>query len=125
MTMTIEEAARTGRPLNYGEYLCTALTKRRYEIIDGVVCMSPIPTSYHQWASGEIYEALKVYVRRNRLGVVLAAPIDVIITREPVVKTRQPDVLYLSRARTGITSGRDLLDKPVIDVTPELSTRAE
>ena len=120
MTLTIEEAARTGKPISWDEYLCTPITRKRYDIIDGMVIMSPTPTSFHQWTSGEIYEPLKAYVRQNGLGVVLSAPLDVIVSREPKIKTRQPDILYLSRERTGIRSGRSLRRKPIIDVTPDL-----
>jgi Uma2 family endonuclease len=120
MRLTIEEAARTGKPISYEEYLCTPLTRHRYDIIDGVVSMSPTPTSDHQWIMGEIYAPLKEYVRRNRLGVVLCAPLDVLITREPTVKTRQPDVLFLSAQRTGITGRRHLRTKPILDVTPDI-----
>lgn len=120
MRLTIEEAAQSGRPISYEEYLCTPVTRQPYEIIDGVVFMSPTPTSYHQWTSSELHDLLKAYVRRNKLGIVLCAPLDVIITHEPKTKTRQPDILYLSRERTGIRKGRDLLKRPVIDVTPDL-----
>ena len=120
MRLTIEQAARSGRPISYEEYLCTPETNRPYEILDGVVTMCPAPLLDHQWVSGEIYEPLKEYVRRNRLGVVLNAPVDVVIAREPRVKTRQPDILFLSRARTGISGRRQLRNLQVIEVTPEL-----
>ncbi len=120
MRLTIEGAARSGRPISYEEYLCTPETNRPYEIIDGVVTMCPAPLLDHQWVSGEIYEPLKEYVRRNRLGVVLNAPVDVVIAREPRVKTRQPDILFLSRARTGISGRRQLRNQQVLEVTPEL-----
>ncbi len=120
MRLTIEAAARSGRPISYEEYLCTPETNRPYEIIDGVVFMCPAPILDHQWISGGIYKPVEEYVRRNRLGVVLNAPVDVVIARQPRVKTRQPDILFLSRARTGIAGRRQLLNQQVIEVTPEL-----
>jgi Uma2 family endonuclease len=116
----MEEAARTGKPISYEEYLCTPLTRKRYEIIDGVVHMSPAPTSYHQGLIFRLCRLLDDHVTAQRLGLVLPAPVDVIIERGAHIKARQPDALYLSRARSGVRRLRDLRDMPQITVTPDL-----
>lgn len=120
MPLTIEGAARSGTPLSYEEWLCTPITKRPYEITDGVVFMCPAPLLDHQWVSGEIYKPLEAHVRSNRLGVVLNAPVDVVIARQPRLRTRQPDILFISRARTGISGRRQLRNQQVLEVTPEV-----
>jgi Uma2 family endonuclease len=50
---------------------------------------------------------------------VLFAPLDVVITRSPL-QTRQPDVLFLSAERTGITGRTQLRKKPVTEIIPDL-----
>ena len=120
MTLTIEEAARTGRPLTFEEYICTPLTRSRYEIIDGVVSMSPAPTSYHQILIFRLSGLLDAHVSAGRLGFVIPSPVDVIIARVPRTRTRQPDILYLSRTRSGLRRLRDLQAMPQITVTPDL-----
>src|SRR5579862_9767523 len=104
--ITIEEAARTGKQLTFAEYLLTPETRQRYDIVDGKVIMAPAPTSEHQWLAFQLAKPLDAFVRQNRLGVVLMAPLDVVIRSEPKLKTRQPDVTFLSRERTGIKGRR-------------------
>ena len=53
------------------------------------------------------------------MGVVLYAPVDVLIKRNPL-RTRQPDILFLNAKRTGITGRTDLRKMPVITVAPDL-----
>lgn len=120
MRLTLEEAARTGKPISWDEYLCTPLTRRRYDIVDGVVYMSPAPTSYHQGLIFRLCRLLDDHVTAQRLGLVLPAPVDVVIERGARVKARQPDALYLSRARSGVRRLRDLQGMPQINVTPDL-----
>ena len=120
MRLTIEQAAQSGRPISYEEYLCTPVTRQPYEIIDGVVTMSPAPTTYHQGLIFHLSLLLNAYVTAHRLGFILPAPIDVIIDRLPRVKARQPDILYLSRQRSGLRRLRDLQNMPQLDIAPDL-----
>ena len=53
------------------------------------------------------------------MGVVLAAPVDLMIRRSPL-RTRQPDVLYLNAERTGITGPAELRGLQFLETTPEL-----
>ncbi len=120
MTMTIEEAARTGCPLTFEEYLCTPLTRKRFEILDGVVHMSPAPTSYHQVLIFRLSGLLDTHVTSQRLGFIIPSPVDVVIAQTPRTRTRQPDILYLSRARSGLRRRSDLQAMPQITVAPDL-----
>jgi Uma2 family endonuclease len=63
--------------------------------------MSPSPTEEHQWELAELYDHVKAFVRQHRLGVVLFAPLDVIIRKTPKLQTRQPDLLFYSWTRLG------------------------
>jgi len=88
--------SRTG--LTYEAYLALPETMQRYEIIDGELIMSPSPDFEHQWRSTAIYDPMNQYVHTNRLGIVLYAPLDIMIQQSPL-RTRQPDILYISLDR--------------------------
>jgi Uma2 family endonuclease len=107
------------KTLTFQEYMAMPEMKRRYEIIDGELIMSPAPTSFHQWIAGKIFVLLWTFVTERNLGVVLAAPVDVIIQRDPL-RTRQPDVLYLSAERSGIRRPAELRAMPVLEIAPDL-----
>lgn len=88
--------------LTYEQYLESPETKQRYEIVDGVMeFMSPGPNVKHQSTIVNLLRDLDSFVRRKKLGRVLVAPCDILISRKPL-RTRQPDLFYVSRARKGI-----------------------
>jgi Uma2 family endonuclease len=105
--------------LTYDAYLALPETKQRYDIVDGVLCMAPAPTPTHQWIMLEIAVRLKGFVKERDLGVVLAAPVDLVVQRDPL-RVRQPDVLYLSAERTGIRGPAQLRGMPLLEVPPDL-----
>lgn len=107
------------KTISYEEYLQMPEINLRYEIIDGEMIMSPAPTSEHQWFLSNLFIEIRQFVKRKKLGVVLPAPLDVLIRKSPL-KTRQPDVLFLSTERTGIKGRDELKDMPVIEVAPDL-----
>ena len=94
-------------------------TKQRYEIVDGVMLMPPGPTADHQWVLSEIFLRLRSFVDDKGLGVVLPAPLDLLIQRDPL-RTRQPDILYLSAERTGIKGRAELRGLQFLEVAPDL-----
>jgi len=104
--------------ITYQEYLAMPEIKRRYEIIDGEMIMPPAPTIGHQWFMMNILDVLRPFVKERKLGVVLAAPVDVVIRREPL-RTRQPDILYLSFERSGKTPA-ELIPMPMLEIPPDL-----
>lgn len=107
------------KTLTFEEYRAMPEMKQRYEIIDGELLMSPAPTSDHQWIVGNIFDPLRRFVKERSLGVVLVAPVDVVIQREPL-RTRQPDVLYLSAERSGVRGRAELRTMPVLEIPPDL-----
>lgn len=64
----------------------------RYEIVDGVLYVTPGPEWNHQWISSEIYGRLWEYLASTRAGVVLYAPADVELSDDTVV---EPDVFVV------------------------------
>lgn len=82
---------------------------RRYEIIDGDLFMTPAPTPYHQQVAFNLAAALRQHVRARRLGEVLIAPCDVVLSATDIV---QPDVLFISAARLSIIGEKYIADAP-------------
>ena len=107
------------KKLTYDEWLALPETKKRYEIVDGVLTIPPAPTADHQWLMMEILRPLDDFVRARDLGVVLPVPVDLLIQREPL-RTRQPDILYLSVERTGIRGRAELKGLQFLELSPDL-----
>ena len=105
--------------LTFEAYLALPETKQRYEIVDGVLMMPPAPTPDHQWVMMEIATRLKSFVEERDIGVVLAAPVDLLIQRVPL-RTRQPDILYLNAQRTGIRGRAELRGLQFLEIPPDL-----
>jgi Uma2 family endonuclease len=108
------------KTISYDEYLAMPETNQPCEVIDGEMIMSPAPTTEHQWIIGNILDALRAFVKKRKLGVVLVSPVDVIIRRAPL-RTRQPDILYLSAERSGIKGRAELRALPVLEIAPDLA----
>jgi Uma2 family endonuclease len=98
--------ASVPKPLDYQAYLSTPEIRRRYDIIDGEFhFMSPSPGWFHQKDLGQVHTLLQRHVEPRRLGHVMVAPLDVIISKNPM-RTRQPDVLFVSHARLKLIDER-------------------
>ena len=83
--------------LTYEEYLAEGETNAHYDIVDGVRIVTN-PTRRHQERAGSLYELLRRYQRAGKSGRTFQPPCDVLITTVPL-RTRQPDVLFISNAR--------------------------
>jgi len=105
--------------LTFEKWLALPETKQRCEIVDGVMLMAPAPTADHQWIMFEISVRLRSFVNERDLGVVLPAPVDLLIQREPL-RTRQPDILYLSAERTGMRGRSQLRGVQFLEIAPDL-----
>lgn len=64
----------------------------RRELLDGELVVMPAPTLLHQRVLGDIYEALKSYVRAHRLGSTYVSPADIVFSPRRLV---QPDVFVV------------------------------
>jgi Uma2 family endonuclease len=76
---------------------------------------APSPSIRHQAVVLKIAAALLQHVESKKLGRVLHAPCDVVLSGENVI---QPDILYVERKRRGIIGANNLRGAPdlVIEV---------
>ena len=105
--------------LTYDDYLALPETMQRYEVIDGKLIMEPAPLFGHQWHSRKIFQPMANYVDENLLGLVVYAPVDIMISRTPL-RTRQPDVLYISFERIAQLGLDNMEELPFLDIAPNL-----
>ncbi|MGQ9532936.1 MAG: Uma2 family endonuclease [Desulfotomaculales bacterium] len=95
--------------LTYDDYLRLPDDGRRYEILEGVLEVTPSPTTAHQRVVRNLFSALHAHVQRHGLGEVLFAPLDVVLSRFSVT---QPDLLYVCSARSEILTEAHVAGAP-------------
>jgi len=83
---------------------------RRYEIIEGVLYVTAAPSFDHQYTAGEIFAALRTYVRERQLGIVISAPFEVHLPG--IARPVQPDVLFIAAERAPQAGARDFAGAP-------------
>ncbi len=83
----------------YAHYAALPEDGQRYEVLDGVLYMSPAPNLWHQRVAGEIFVHLRSHVIVTGLGEVFMSPVDVELASRTVV---EPDVVVVLRARAAI-----------------------
>ncbi len=84
----------------YNDYQ-TAPADTRYELLDGDLLMVPAPNLKHQEVQGQLQIELGLFLRKQQLGRLFAAPCDVILSDNDVV---QPDLLFVSHEREHLLS---------------------
>ena len=78
----------------------------RYEVIDGVLLVSPSPANRHQRAVRSLLIALQAYCEQHDLGEALASPSDIELSPKDLV---QPDVFVTRKIVSTWSDARDLL----------------
>jgi Uma2 family endonuclease len=78
----------------------------RYELIDGVLLVSPAPTWRHQRAVRILLMALQSYCEQHNLGEALASPADIELSPTDLV---QPDVFVVPDIVDSWAETRNLL----------------
>ena len=105
--------------LTFDEWQALPETKQRCEVVDGVLTMPPSPLGEHQWISNRILTRLELHFMAREQGIVLSAPYDILIQREPL-RTRQPDIMVVTAELTGIARPADLVGRPFLELPPLL-----
>jgi Uma2 family endonuclease len=93
----------------YDDYAALPTDGKRYEIVNGVLYMTPSPSWSHQEIVGEIFAHLRTYLRTTELGGVFMAPIDVELAPNTVF---QPDVVVLLKASHKKLKERHIVGAP-------------
>jgi Uma2 family endonuclease len=93
----------------YKDYLHLPDDGKRYQIVNGELCMVPAPTPHHQIVLTRIFKLLDSFVTKWNFGTVLLAPCDVILSDVDVV---QPDILYISHERLNIIKSKNIEGAP-------------
>ncbi len=105
--------------LTYDYYRSLPDDGRRYEIIEGELLMRPSPNSYHQIISSNLFKVLEPYVSERNLGLVLYAPLDVVLSMRDVV---QPDLMFISNERLDIIAENNIVE--ALDLVVEILSEA-
>lgn len=84
----------------------------RYEVLDGVLYMTPPPAIKHQRASLRLARRMGTFAEERNLGEVLIAPCGVRLPTQPVPV--QPDILFVSAAR------QDIVGEQYVEGAPDL-----
>jgi len=99
--------------LTYADYCQIPDDGKRHEIIDGIHYVSPAPRYIHQQIVVNLVRLLDSWVQAQKLGVVLVAPFDVLLSDYDIV---QPDVLFISNENRGILNEKNAKGAPDIAV---------
>ncbi len=100
----------------YTDYAALPDDGIRYEVVDGVLFMTPSPGKGHQDAAGEIYASLLIHVKHSGKGFVYIARFDVELDPHFIV---QPDVLVILHAHQNRLTENRVIGAPdlVVEVT--------
>ncbi len=102
--MTVPAALK----FTYEDY-CLLPEGQSYEVVDGELLVTPAPTTRHQLAKARLVRILQDFVESRRLGFVLDAPYDVLLSPHDVL---QPDVLFVSAERRSIIGEKNTEGAP-------------
>ena len=107
------------KKISFEDYLLMPEINHPYEIIDGDFIPFPTPPPVHQRMSANIVMALDSHVQAKDLGVVLLAPVDIILQRHPL-RTRQPDVLFIHKDKLSGTDLDAIEELQILEIAPDL-----
>ena len=94
--------------LTYEDYAKTP-DDERWELIDGELFRMPSPNFAHQITSMRLASRMDLFVEERDLGIVCAAPMDVVLSDTDTV---EPDLLFISRERMDIITRLNIQGAP-------------
>jgi Uma2 family endonuclease len=102
----------------YAEFARLPDDGNRYEVIAGELHMTPAPRPFHQDVVARLIVLLRGFADRHRLGRVLPAPVDVLLSADDYL---EPDLVFVRRGRSDIITDRGVEGPPDL-VVEVLST---
>jgi Uma2 family endonuclease len=114
----------TSTKLTYEDFLLLPDDGRRHEIIDGEHFVSPSPVTKHQAIVMRLSSALHSFLRKNPIGKVFPAPLDVVLSDTDIV---EPDILYVSNDRSHIITEKNIQGAPdlVIEILSDATRKTD
>lgn len=108
----------------YDDYLLFPNDGKRYELIEGDRFVTPAPRTKHQRISSNLHGLLFDTIRKTQNGMLFSAPTDVVLSDIDIV---QPDLLFVSRARTSIVTEKHIQGAPdlVVEILSESTRRTD
>jgi Uma2 family endonuclease len=110
--------------VSYEDYCTLPDDGRRYEVLEGVLYVTPSPSTVHQRVSRRLELILALHVEENGLGEVFDAPVDVVLSPHNVV---QPDLVFIRRERSHIITDKNIAGPPdlVVEILSPASVEAD
>lgn len=102
-------AALRKYPLTYHEYVLFPKDRNRREILEGELFVTPSPKFLHQKISYRLSLFLGNHIEPHRLGTLLTAPMDVVLSPHNIV---QPDLLLIAKGREKIITDDNIRGAP-------------
>jgi Uma2 family endonuclease len=124
MAEIMEATALTNTIWTYLDYQELPENGKRYQVIQGVLYMTPSPNSQHQDISRNLEFILWEFVKRQRLGKVFDAPMDVVFNSTDIV---QPDLLFVSKSRLHLVRKEGIFGAPdlVVEIVSPSSRKLD
>jgi len=88
--------------LTYEDYAALPADRRRYDIHDGELPVTPAPGTRHQEVKANLFDLLRHHLKDRGLGKLFDAPTDCIFTDTTIV---QPDIVFVETAPLPILGG--------------------
>lgn len=112
------------RKFTYQDYLLFPEDGKRHELMDGEHCVTPSPSIKHQKILVNLSRLLSQFAEDNSIGAVLIAPCDVVFSDNDIV---QPDLLFVSSARSQIVTEKNIQGAPdlVVEIVSESTRRTD
>lgn len=101
--------------LGYADYAAIADGKR-YQVIDGVLVLTPSPTPRHQRVVLRLGRYLDSYAEASGMGQAFLAPLDVVLRAERPAIVVQPDVFFVDRDHLAIIGETHIAGAPTLVV---------
>lgn len=93
-------ATRPRIPYTYDDYRTLPEDmSRRYELLHGDFYRVPAPTTRHQQILSNLNTLVREHVKSRQLGIVLFAPVDVILGQGYAREVVQPDLVFVAESR--------------------------
>ncbi len=98
----------------------------RVEYLNGDIVMTPARSPHHQIVSTNLLLLMGHFAMQNGLGLVLPAPLDVVLSKEEQIA--QPDLVFISKARAPKLVGRAAISGApdlVVEIISPSTARAD